>query len=954
MKKTKFFKSLLVAAGLCVGASAWAASALTASLEVTGYEKSHFFDFVNRDFDGTSYTSNDDLPGLGVTAQATIQEAYAANTWYYYNGLRNQCGGGRWISFPAEIKADDYIIINGAAASEAYEISMTDGTSTTVSGASDYLCFKANKAMSALKLTVHRYNYISQILIMTKDESVQTADYTINYVYGENTIKTTTGNDVIGSTVNAESSIWVDNVKYLLDDEQTTSMTIASGVNTLNVNVIVAPTYNYTVVASDGTSIIKELASGSVYAGESATIAYPQYVISENVLYNIAANGSGDWYRYSITPTKDGDEFTLTYNNGSAIEDVVFYTEAEDISGTTSGDNTARASVGKMGHTANSNTYVNATTLAVGKYKIYWRGVNGNSAARTANYKVGNRVVYTCSIPNGTNNLGNSDEFVVPESTALLFACDGSSASGTDWFYVQKTGDPTAEEIADAVKADKAARVFNIIGLGNDWDTDHLMTQSSVEGEEDIYTFTTSMNVVGGEADNYFEYKLRQNSDWDGYQLPAADANPQNKSWKDQVNGIGIYTLTFTADVAHHTLECEAVKSDFTYVVVGSKKVDDNNEDSPLFDGNWNTATSTDILAKGADGKFTLTKEVELEAQYVEFKVVAKDGDNVLKWFGNGTYTDGVEKNANYNFTSDGTYYVTFTFDGSTVYATAEQKHAWTVAGNNTTLFGTTWAADASANDMTRNAEGIWTITYENKTLTAGTIEYKIVQDHNWKLPNYGYNGNNATAMIPADGEYNVTFTFNASTTETGCVIVPTSVSKTITDAGYATYCSPYALDFTGSALTAYVAAKDVNNKVTFSTITKVPANTGILLKGAAGDYTINTTTGDTDPVTDNALVGVLVDTEVPAGSFVLLKGTSGVGFYSALNAFTVSANTAYIEALPTTARFIGFNLDESTGIDGIAVEKMNNGEVYNLQGQRVTKAQKGLYIINGKKVLVK
>jgi len=181
------------------------------------------------------------------------------------------------------------------------------------------------------------------------------------------------------------------------------------------------------------------------------------------------------------------------------------------------------------------------------------------------------------------------------------------------------------------------------------------------------------------------------------------------------------------------------------------------------------------------------------------------------------------------------------------------------------------------------------------------------------------------------------------------------SVSKAITAAGYATYCSPYALDFTGSALTAYVAAKDADNKVTFSPITKVPANTGILLKGNAGTYAINTTTGDTDPVTDNALVGVLVDTEVPAGSFVLLKGTSGVGFYCALNAFTVSANTAYIEKLDDGARtFIGFNLDESTGIDGIAVEKMSNGEVYNLQGQRVVKAQKGLYIINGKKVLVK
>jgi hypothetical protein len=108
--------------------------------------------------------------------------------------------------------------------------------------------------------------------------------------------------------------------------------------------------------------------------------------------------------------------------------------------------------------------------------------------------------------------------------------------------------------------------------------------------------------------------------------------------------------------------------------------------------------------------------------------------------------------------------------------------------------------------------------------------------------------------------------------------------------------------------------------------------------------------------VDGNVLVGVTKDTQVAAGAFVLLNGDQGVGFYKTTKAFTVGANTAYIEALPTTARFIGFDFDDevTTAIEGIAAEKMNNGEVYNLQGQRVVKAQKGLYIVNGKKVLVK
>ncbi|MCR4919128.1 MAG: hypothetical protein K5928_04845, partial [Prevotella sp.] len=91
------------------------------------------------------------------------------------------------------------------------------------------------------------------------------------------------------------------------------------------------------------------------------------------------------------------------------------------------------------------------------------------------------------------------------------------------------------------------------------------------------------------------------------------------------------------------------------------------------------------------------------------------------------------------------------------------------------------------------------------------------------------------------------------------------------------------------------------------------------------------------------------------AGIFVLMKGKKGVGFYKTTQEFTVGANTAYISAQAggSSRMFIGFD-GEATAIDGLAGEKTVGGEIYNLQGQRVTKAQKGLYIIDGKKVMVK
>lgn len=182
------------------------------------------------------------------------------------------------------------------------------------------------------------------------------------------------------------------------------------------------------------------------------------------------------------------------------------------------------------------------------------------------------------------------------------------------------------------------------------------------------------------------------------------------------------------------------------------------------------------------------------------------------------------------------------------------------------------------------------------------------------------------------------------------------AVKKSISDAGYATYCSGSALDFTESGLTAYIATMD-GNTVKFTPVTTtVPANTGLLLKGTEGEHFINVVAEGATDVTANKLEGVLIATEVGEGAFVLMKGDwdggKGVGFYKTSSAgFTVGANTAYLPADVAPARtFIGF--DDVTAVKGITAETMQNGEVYNLQGQRVMKAQKGLYIMNGKKVI--
>lgn len=236
---------------------------------------------------------------------------------------------------------------------------------------------------------------------------------------------------------------------------------------------------------------------------------------------------------------------------------------------------------------------------------------------------------------------------------------------------------------------------------------------------------------------------------------------------------------------------------------------------------------------------------------------------------------------------------------------------------------------------------------YNNLSATtiAGSTEYT---GSGTKSISYTYTGSDATIdiVIGESNQYlkSIKVTYPANLT---------SISKTISAAGYATLCSEYPLDFTGSGLKAYIATVS-SQMVTFTEVTSVPANTGVLLKGTEGDKTIAVAASSTD-VSANQLVGVLTDTPVAAGIFVLMNGENGVGFYKTTNTFTVGANTAYLPASVAEGRaFIGFaDEPEATGINEVKTMKASN-DIYNLKGQRVEKAKKGLYIIGGKKVVMK
>ena len=142
-----------------------------------------------------------------------------------------------------------------------------------------------------------------------------------------------------------------------------------------------------------------------------------------------------------------------------------------------------------------------------------------------------------------------------------------------------------------------------------------------------------------------------------------------------------------------------------------------------------------------------------------------------------------------------------------------------------------------------------------------------------------------------------------------------------------------------------------------------IPAATGVVLKAAPGEYTFAASQNAGDVDADNLLKGS-DEAALTTGGAVYYKlslnkagDANSVGFYYGAAdgaAFTNGAHKAYL-ALPAASgvRAFLFNGNTTTGIQNATANNAAS-QVYDLQGRRVQSAQKGLYIINGKKVLVK
>lgn len=233
---------------------------------------------------------------------------------------------------------------------------------------------------------------------------------------------------------------------------------------------------------------------------------------------------------------------------------------------------------------------------------------------------------------------------------------------------------------------------------------------------------------------------------------------------------------------------------------------------------------------------------------------------------------------------------------------------------------------------------------------------------------NYG-----ATLHVPASDvtAYQTTYPWSqfttvkalSGTTPPTPAVVPDDITATIESLGWATLYSEYALDFSGvTGLKAYIvsAFTPANNHVILTQVTNVPANTGVVLVGSAGNYTIPTTT--TETYVANMLKGVKDDTMMWSSdgtnkNYILANGSKGVGFYVIQDGTTLEAGKAYL-AIPNTSsaapQFVPMDIEGTiTGIKNIDAD-VTGKAVFNLSGQRQSGLKKGINIVGSKKIVVK
>ena len=254
-------------------------------------------------------------------------------------------------------------------------------------------------------------------------------------------------------------------------------------------------------------------------------------------------------------------------------------------------------------------------------------------------------------------------------------------------------------------------------------------------------------------------------------------------------------------------------------------------------------------------------------------------------------------------------------------------EKTWTVVGFKAIL-GKYWDETATENDMIKQEDNVtYILTKTDLTLALGTYKYKICANHGW-AENYGDDNDsegNASVFITRDGIYDLTFTFNSKTHEVSCDATRKAdaiIEKIWSVAGDE-----------GLFETAWDEKSTANEMEKQENNIYILEKKGISLNAQTYEYKVCSNHDWTESYgADPSGIGNAILTITEAGTYDVT--------------FTFNQVTKEVSATAVPS--------VTDGISQIASDIKTKKVIFNLQGQRISAPKQGVYIINGKKVVLK
>ena len=255
---------------------------------------------------------------------------------------------------------------------------------------------------------------------------------------------------------------------------------------------------------------------------------------------------------------------------------------------------------------------------------------------------------------------------------------------------------------------------------------------------------------------------------------------------------------------------------------------------------------------------------------------------------------------------------------------TLQAQDVWTAAGSST-IFGTHWDIKDTQNDMTDKGNGIWELTKTGCILEQNVKnEFKVVKNHSWAE---SYPAANYVFTVKETGTYSVTIQFdannrtiNATYTKTGGAVIG---EKTWTVAGFVTILG---VEWEPKATENDMIKQEDN-------VTYILTKTNLTLAIGTYKYKICANHGWAENYGDEN------DPEGNASIYIEEAGTYDVTF-----TFNQATKEVSATAVPSV----------TDGISQLPADVKTKKVIFNLQGQRITVPKQGVYIINGKKAVLK